>query len=186
MRLIKIIFACGLLAIMAVSLKAQPSTTPAPAIQPAQGVSAPTAARRRRRRKQRQNAFHPGRAGAFHIWAIAGDQFNDLHVDCRGGYSGHRPRDDLEKHQGNSVGDAERDGSARRRLGRFDGRHSGSAGHALGFSVRDDVFHFHHHVQFRGFDSGRRQHRVGTPVRTVAAVCVTRSRFSARRRRMRT
>lgn len=45
MRLINVIFACGLLAMaMAVSLKAQPSTTPAPAIQPVQGVSAPTPA----------------------------------------------------------------------------------------------------------------------------------------------
>ncbi|MGA3283551.1 MAG: F0F1 ATP synthase subunit A [Verrucomicrobiota bacterium] len=45
MRLIKIIFACGLLAMaMGVSLKAQPSTTPAPAIQPAQTAVAATTA----------------------------------------------------------------------------------------------------------------------------------------------
>jgi len=40
MRLIKVIFACGLLVMLAsATLKAQTSTTPAPAVQPTQGVS---------------------------------------------------------------------------------------------------------------------------------------------------
>ena len=45
MRLIKVIFACGFLAMLAAaSLKAQTPPAPVPAVQPAQGVSAPTAA----------------------------------------------------------------------------------------------------------------------------------------------
>jgi F-type H+-transporting ATPase subunit a len=45
MRLIKVIFACGLLAMLVVAgLKAQTPAAPVPAVQPAQGVSTPTAA----------------------------------------------------------------------------------------------------------------------------------------------
>jgi F-type H+-transporting ATPase subunit a len=44
MRLVKVIFACGLLVMLAAAgLRAQTPATPAPAVQPAQGVSAPPA-----------------------------------------------------------------------------------------------------------------------------------------------
>ena len=67
--------------------------------------------------------------------------------------------DDLEKHQGNSVGNAKCDRGDGRRLGRFDRRYFGQARHALGFSVCDDFFYFHRHFKSDGFGSGRRQHR---------------------------
>ena len=46
----------------------------------------------------------------------------------------------------------------------------------LGFSVRDDVFHFHRHFKPDGFGSGRRQHRFGEPTNSRCRSRLTMSR----------
>jgi F-type H+-transporting ATPase subunit a len=68
MRLIKVIFACGLLAMLAAaSLKAQTSATPAPAVQPAQGISAPTTAPAPAEAEAAQEAIPQAAPALFYI-----------------------------------------------------------------------------------------------------------------------
>ena len=175
-------FCLRFLLAMAASLKAQPPVRPA--VQPAQGVSAPR--RRRGSRKRRRKSF-PSRAGAVHGFGIAGDKFDGLHVDCRGAYFCHRPRDDLEKHQGNPVGDAERDGSARRRLGRFDGRHFDQRVTRWVFPFATTFFIFIVMSNFVDLIPGVGSIGVGTPANSSLPFAIDHvaGRFSARRQRMR-
>ena len=161
MRLIKVIFACGLLAMLACGEFEGADVGDAGSCRSAGKRRFCTAggSRAGSSGSSGEAIGSAGRAGAVHGFGhAAGDEFDGLHVDCGGADFCHRACDDVEV-QGNPDRRTKCDGNTGRRLGKFDGRRPGAQGRRAGFSRSRRRFSFSSSSRICGFDSGRGQHR---------------------------